>query len=358
MEPMLLGSPVSPISSGLMQSGGGVTTPSTTSAPFLPSYLLGDTQHSSSSRVSLPGSSPGSSRHPFVGLSSGQTSPSSPHSAKEIMPPNFHTPRFGRGLVGVERPSGPPVHGLGVSPGGPHTPSLQQRLHSPFPDHLQRQGRTPLGSPHTPLRPLPATPHGARDGTHNSSIISYEVHGEAAANTALSDEWVTVFGFPVASASHILSQFALLGTVADQRLPGAGNWMHLKYQTPLQARKALALNGKVFSGNIMIGVVPCTDKAVLLSSADAANKENQRLAAANTSSYGGLSCSVASGTSFNCGPADATTSSPFSTPKANIRSLAQTYPTTPSDNQVLPAINTPKKNDSLLSKAMQHILGV
>lgn len=48
MEPMLLGSPVSPINSGLMQPGGaGPMTQSTTLAPFLPSYLLGDTQHSS-----------------------------------------------------------------------------------------------------------------------------------------------------------------------------------------------------------------------------------------------------------------------------------------------------------------------
>ena len=64
-------------------------------------------------------------------------------------------------------------------------------------------------------------------------------------STGECDEWVTVFGFPVASASHILTQFAQLGRLADQRLPGTGNWMHLRYHTPLHARKALALNGKV-----------------------------------------------------------------------------------------------------------------
>lgn len=31
-------------------------------------------------------------------------------------------------------------------------------------------------------------------------------------------------------------------------------------QTKLQARKALSKNGKVYSGNIMIGVVTCSDK--------------------------------------------------------------------------------------------------
>lgn len=39
-----------------------------------------------------------------------------------------------------------------------------------------------------------------------------------------------------------------------------GNWMHLQYQSRLQARKALSKDGKVFGDAIMVGVKPCIDK--------------------------------------------------------------------------------------------------
>lgn len=47
-----------------------------------------------------------------------------------------------------------------------------------------------------------------------------------------------------------------------------GNWMHLQYQSRLQARKALSKDGKVFGDAIMVGVKPCIEKvsSLLLSS--------------------------------------------------------------------------------------------
>lgn len=45
--------------------------------------------------------------------------------------------------------------------------------------------------------------------------------------------WVTVFGFPPAAASYILTQFTQLGTVTRHHNPGSGNWMHLKYQVDI-----------------------------------------------------------------------------------------------------------------------------
>ncbi|KAA0199161.1 hypothetical protein HAZT_HAZT004688 [Hyalella azteca] len=189
---------------------------------------------------------------------------------------------------------------------------------------------TPMGSPATPMRGS----HQPSESFLNSSLISYEVHGESAAASTGSCEWVTVFGFPVASASFILTQFAQVGTIADQRLPGSGNWMHLRYQTPLEARKALALNGKILSSSIMIGVIPCTDASLLAST-------TKNLPLASSVSVGNTSASFA-----------------VNSPKAGIRSLTQSYAVTPTDNQVLTAASTPKKNDSFMSKAMQHILGV
>ncbi|XP_047471550.1 nucleoporin NUP35-like [Penaeus chinensis] len=148
---------------------------------------------------------------------------------------------------------------------------------------------------------------------------------------ALEDSWVTVFGFPAAAASYILTQFTQLGTIVEHRNPGTGNWMHLKYQTKLQARKALSKNGKVFSGNIMVGVVPCSDKAIT------GDKENM---------------------SANLSNVISPDSSMLGTPKSNMRPLTQAYQTAHAEHEVVPKVNTPKKNDSIVSKAMQHIFGL
>ncbi len=44
------------------------------------------------------------------------------------------------------------------------------------------------------------------------------------------------------------------------QMASPGNWMHLQYQSKLQARKALSKDGKVFGDAIMVGVKPCIDK--------------------------------------------------------------------------------------------------
>lgn len=46
----------------------------------------------------------------------------------------------------------------------------------------------------------------------------------------------------------------------SQQMASPGNWMHLQYQSRLQARKALSKDGKVFGDAIMVGVKPCIDK--------------------------------------------------------------------------------------------------
>ena len=72
--------------------------------------------------------------------------------------------------------------------------------------------------------------------------------------------WMTVFGFPPSASSFILSQFSHYGNILEKRMPAKGNWMHIRYQTKLECRKALSNNGKVFGGTIMIGVMPCKDQ--------------------------------------------------------------------------------------------------
>jgi len=44
------------------------------------------------------------------------------------------------------------------------------------------------------------------------------------------------------------------------KIAAEGNWIHIHYQSKLQAKKVLSKNGKVFGGSIMVGVAPCIDK--------------------------------------------------------------------------------------------------
>lgn len=322
MEPMTLGSPVgSPVA-----AASHATPPSTSTSSFLPSYLMGDVASpASSGRLGGGGgASPNKTTRQFSSTS--MPSPGSPQPSKDAFFP---------AKLGPDKPGGPPIQGLtGVR--GP--PALTQspiptRLGSPFVD--QRLLGLPGGGFSTPTSPLVSTPtYNSQNFTPSRDATSFLAQDslQMTGGDTLEDTWVTVFGFPPAAASYILTQFTQLGTITEHHNPGSGNWMHLKYMTKLQARKALSKNGKVFSGNIMIGVVPCTDKMVI------GDKEN-----------------VSTNLSSIMSPANTSFSS---TPKSSIRPLTQAYQTVHAEHEVLPKVNTPKKNDSFVSRAMQHILGI
>ena len=78
----------------------------------------------------------------------------------------------------------------------------------------------------------------------------------------LDDTTVTVFGFPPAASSFILQQFAQYGTMEKYEIHNNGNWLHIKYLTKIQVKKALSKNGEIFSRTIMIGVLPCIKKDI------------------------------------------------------------------------------------------------
>lgn len=81
---------------------------------------------------------------------------------------------------------------------------------------------------------------------------------------------ITVFGFPANMESYIIQEFSLLGTIVKHLVPPEGNWLHIQYQNKYHARKALSKHGKLLLGKIMIGVQPCSDKAIILET----DKEN------------------------------------------------------------------------------------
>ncbi|VDK30609.1 unnamed protein product, partial [Dibothriocephalus latus] len=66
---------------------------------------------------------------------------------------------------------------------------------------------------------------------------------------------------------RVCSTTATTTTAINHLITNNGNWMHLKYQNKIQAKCALNKNGRIFLGNIMIGVRRCTDMEVMRSSA-------------------------------------------------------------------------------------------
>ncbi|XP_013922852.1 PREDICTED: nucleoporin NUP53 isoform X2 [Thamnophis sirtalis] len=155
----------------------------------------------------------------------------------------------------------------------------------------------------------------------------------------LDDTWVTVFGFPQASASYILLQFAQYGNILKHVMSNTGNWMHIRYQSKLQARKALSKDGRIFGESIMIGVKPCIDKNVM---------ENIDRG------------TVSSPTSVFTPPMKsfAAQAQPLSTQRiSTMRPLATAYKASSSDYQVISDRQTPRKDESIVSKALEYIFG-
>uniref|UniRef100_A0A915MV70 Nucleoporin NUP35 n=1 Tax=Meloidogyne javanica TaxID=6303 RepID=A0A915MV70_MELJA len=74
--------------------------------------------------------------------------------------------------------------------------------------------------------------------------------------------WVTVFGFTPDYRDDVLELFSRHGDIMAQRATKDGNWVHIRYSSPVHARQALAKNATLFHGQ-MIGVVPCRERDAL-----------------------------------------------------------------------------------------------
>ncbi|NWI70389.1 NUP35 protein, partial [Todus mexicanus] len=156
----------------------------------------------------------------------------------------------------------------------------------------------------------------------------------------LDDTWVTVFGFPQGLASFILLEFAQYGIILKQVTSNTGNWMHIQYQSNLQARRALSKDGRIFGGSIMVGVKPCIDKSVM---------EN-------------LDKSSTSSTSSVFSPPTKSVGTPVKTVNntsriSTMRPLATAYKASSSDYQVVRDKQTPRKDESIISKALEYVFG-
>ncbi|XP_014346083.1 nucleoporin NUP35 isoform X2 [Latimeria chalumnae] len=221
------------------------------SAQFLPGFLLGDlpTPVTPQSRTisGVPSANAMEMRSPLI---AGGSPP------QPVVP----TPK--------DKSGAPPVRsiyddlsspGLGLTPLSSRKPSSFLVLQTPM------SGMVPA----TPVTGSsvfsPITIGQPRKTTHSPAQLDpFYTQGDAlSSDDQLDDTWVTVFGFPPASASYILLQFAQYGNILKHVMSNSGNWMHIQYQSKLQARKALSKDGKIFGDSIMIGVKPCIDKNVM-----------------------------------------------------------------------------------------------
>ncbi|ODM97520.1 Nucleoporin NUP53 [Orchesella cincta] len=88
------------------------------------------------------------------------------------------------------------------------------------------------------------------------AAISQEAIAKARTSNPIAESnWITVFGFPAAAAAFILTHFSQYGSVIQSKSNPGGNWLHIQYSSRIDARRALACNGKVLGGTIMVGVV-------------------------------------------------------------------------------------------------------
>lgn len=304
MEPMTLGSPVQ--SPTHLNYGSPGSHPSHGFQPqtnFLPSFLMGD--------PSSPSSPSLSSHRPMISPTKLQFN----RSLSLSSPPQQRGPALLAQNASLRKTA--------EKHGGPPTMSLMGGLSTP----TRNNSPSMMGSPQTPL--YPSTPK-------MSSIATEEIPYSPSTWEPLDpmDVWVTVFGFPPSAASYVLSQFSSCGTVLQHSMPPNSNWMHLKFQSRLMAKKALGKNGCVLGSTIMVGVSPCTDTNVLdnLNASGIASPPLQETSVTNVnSSLGG-------------------------TPRS-IRPLTQAYKDAQGEYKVLPNANTPNKDTGLVSKVMGSMFG-
>ncbi|NWQ61256.1 NUP35 protein, partial [Neopipo cinnamomea] len=314
-EPMTLGSPTSP------KQGAG--------AQFLPGFLMGDLPAPVTPQPrALCGPSVGvmETRSPLLAGGSPPQPVVPTHKDKGGAPPvrSIYDELSSPGLGSTPLTSGRPANfsltqspSVGILPSTPGT-GRSSSMFSP----------ASIGQPRkTTLSPAQLDPF----YTQGDSLTSED---------QLDDTWVTVFGFPQASASYILLQFAQYGNILKHVMSNTGNWMHIRYQSKLQARKALSKDGRIFGESIMIGVKPCIDKSVM---------ENSERSSASSMSSVFTPPTKSTGTPVQL----ANNTTRIST----MRPLATAYKASTSDYQVVSDRQTPRKDESIVSKAMEYVFG-
>ncbi|CAF0718649.1 unnamed protein product [Brachionus calyciflorus] len=206
---------------------------------------------------------------------------------------------------------------------------------------------------HTKTKPdLPFTPNSHLTTHHRLSppsptqVDPFYTYGEQIKpDDKLDDTWITVFGFPQSATSYVLQEFSNYGQIL-RHTSTQGNWLHIQFQTKLQAQKALSKNGKVLANNIMVGVMKCIDKSVM-NGQQQANNNTENKTETNTDSLASLPKLNRPGATVKLDRSQSL--------RTGIRPLGQFNRNQDVDSSVNNKM--PKKNTNVLSKAMEYMFG-
>lgn len=188
-------------------------------------------------------------------------------------------------------------------------------------------------TPNTQSRLSPPSP---------TQIDPFYTYGEQIrVDDKLDDTWITVFGFPQSATSYVLQEFSIYGQII-RHASTQGNWLHIQYQTKLQAQKALSKNGKVLANNIMVGVMKCIDKSVMSGQTTSHSFEQKD----EMNDKVGKLRPIVSGVKLDRSQSLRT----------GIRPLGQ-FNRNQDTQDKLHVSKIPKKNTNVLSKAMEYMFG-
>eukprot|EP00731_Ephydatia_muelleri_P024091 Em0016g362a len=325
------------------QAGGASPPGQMDTSGYLPGFLLGPSSVPRSPSRSRSAPQPTQLSSAAVAPLGGPLPPTK--SSMHVPGGTTHHHGMATGSVIESKPTtigvGPPVQGLYEHPPSPARTSTPLTI-SGTPERRQLNFSTlnsatrlppPQALTGTPSARTPAgTTPGAKLGTSPAQMDPFYTQGEnLTSQDDYDDCWITVFGFPPAASSYILEQFSQYGTILDYKVTSCGNWMHILYQSKLQATKALSKNGKVFGNGIMVGVQRCIDKSVI----EGRTMSDSTIGATRppTPTFGGQR-------------------------PASIRPLTAAYQAASASHQVVPTNpNTPQKSTGLFSKALEYIFG-
>ncbi|XP_011868970.1 PREDICTED: nucleoporin NUP53 [Vollenhovia emeryi] len=324
MEPMTLGSPMHSPIQGSASPGG--------SSPYLPSFLLGDTNTPGKMNVTSPQENP---RH--LNISNANLMSSVSYGSPDYRS-NRQKAIFGNTTTTPSTPQmstknhagGPPTRGLFDTLEVMHASSPAMSVANPA------AATTPMN--HSKLV--------------TNTLASPLMFADSSINLSTSEsqsllQWVTVFGFLPIDINAVLSYISSRVRIVDKHPAPQpqSNWIHLKCASEQEAQKALMCNGSIVSGTIMIGVIPCTDEGVVLG----CDKENRAKLNGSVRSLSmgriGQSPRVES---FNASP---------TARRRKLRSLAVGYNQHFNPQVVQVPENVPQKSASFVSKAMEYMFG-
>ncbi|XP_011501294.1 PREDICTED: nucleoporin NUP53-like isoform X2 [Ceratosolen solmsi marchali] len=322
MEPMALGSPTTTPSQSPNNAGA--------NSAYLPGFLLGDNNVQTRIGVITPESSR------FVHASPGNShSPVSSYSPNEYRL-NRQKAMFGGGNIanisqmGIENHvGGPPIKSLYESL-ETRRQSLGTSYNSSINNQSMNQSRL-LGA-------------GFCNNTLNSPTCDTPINTTHNESTQGLLQWVTVFGFPTSALNTVLSHISSRVRVIDKHpAPHAqSNWIHLKCSTEQEAQRALACNGNIVSGSIMIGIIPCTDEGVILGAdKECRTKSNVSARLFSTPSKG----TCISGLNTSRTPVRV----------QNARPLVSGYNQHLNSQAVRSPENVPHKSTDLVSKTLEYV---